>query len=896
VRVEGWRVDGFGTLSDLRTSGIGPGLTVVFGPNESGKTTLMDFLRGVLVGFPDPRRRLPRHEPVRGGRHGGAVFLVDDGGRRVVVERFVGSRAPLVTADGAGGSAAEELTALLASVDQAVFRSVFAFGLTELQGLGTLAGDELRDLLFSAGVVGAGRSATAVLRTLSDERAKIVRARHSEARANKALRRLQDVDQALRIARDEMRHYPSLDRELDAQAGRVQRCRSELDAQRRRQTQLDKLVTLWPVWQRGQAALAELAGRSPEPLDGTTLQLVPRVAALAAQLSGYEARAERLDELERSRAGLVERLAEQRERLGGRWDEERVRALDTSISAIDAVREYGRRLSRAEVAADLQAARVRDARAAADGARRRLEAIGAEPAYEADAAPLRPTSRGGLRTWRLLLAAAAVACAIAACLGAFHRSIPLVATSVGGLVAAGVALLTVDRSAAAAAAELHDQGIEQRQQSMDADRQRRARLEAASLAFEEADAALERELEELEDAEGVLADTRRRWSAWTGRHGLPQASPDGTREFLEAAAALASRAEAQRRVDGEIERVSATRREYERLVNEVALAAGCPASGHDAPLLVAQLQDRVTAATDEQSAVARLRETVNGCDQQLNEMLGTGPEAEDARRELAGGDLAGWDAEGASLRAQLTQLTAAHEEAVRQHHDLTLRLTSIGDSDALARLGLERSGLVAELECELREWWVLGMARSLVEETLGLYERDRQPVVVARAAELFARVTGGRYVHLVPRGDSSGGRDAGIDVVDAAGRRFDATLLSRGTVEQLYLCLRLAMAEVFAERAVPLPFVLDDVLVNFDPARAEAVAKILAQVAERHQVLLFTCHPQAVALTGAGSGSVGLVELPRPERGDALRVTAEGTAGTLVAAGEGSRDRDSLLG
>ena len=72
---------------------------------------------------------------------------------------------------------------------------------------------------------------------------------------------------------------------------------------------------------------------------------------------------------------------------------------------------------------------------------------------------------------------------------------------------------------------------------------------------------------------------------------------------------------------------------------------------------------------------------------------------------------------------------------------------------------------------------------------------------------------------------------------------MDASSLSRGTVEQLYLCLRLGLAETFAERAESLPIILDDVLVNFDPGRAASVAEALADTAERHQVLFFTCHP-----------------------------------------------------
>ncbi len=72
--------------------------------------------------------------------------------------------------------------------------------------------------------------------------------------------------------------------------------------------------------------------------------------------------------------------------------------------------------------------------------------------------------------------------------------------------------------------------------------------------------------------------------------------------------------------------------------------------------------------------------------------------------------------------------------------------------------------------------------------------------------------------------------------------------MSRGAAEQLYLCLRLGLAAEFARRTAALPLIMDDVLVNFDPERARAVACELAHFSWRHQILIFTCHPETAAL------------------------------------------------
>ncbi|HEV8065178.1 MAG TPA: hypothetical protein VGP46_10115, partial [Acidimicrobiales bacterium] len=124
---------------------------------------------------------------------------------------------------------------------------------------------------------------------------------------------------------------------------------------------------------------------------------------------------------------------------------------------------------------------------------------------------------------------------------------------------------------------------------------------------------------------------------------------------------------------------------------------------------------------------------------------------------------------------------------------------------------------------------------------------------------------GGRYVNLVADAGEAGSQT--IRVVSAGGAEIDAACLSRGTIEQLYLCLRLGLADSFAERAVGLPMVLDDVLVNFDPERAESMAVELAVTAKHRQVLLMTCHPAlaelALRTAGQSAAESQLIELKR---------------------------------
>jgi uncharacterized protein YhaN len=96
-------------------------------------------------------------------------------------------------------------------------------------------------------------------------------------------------------------------------------------------------------------------------------------------------------------------------------------------------------------------------------------------------------------------------------------------------------------------------------------------------------------------------------------------------------------------------------------------------------------------------------------------------------------------------------------------------------------------------------------------------------------------------------------RGDGAEVTPAA--------MSTGTREQLYLAVRLAYVRHYCDAAEPLPLVLDDVLVNFDAARARATLRVLADFAATSQVLILTCHEHLTAMAREVTG-VEAVRLP----------------------------------
>lgn len=150
MKVKEIQIDGFGVWTGLTVDKLQDGMTLFYGPNEAGKTTLMQFLRAMLYGFSSERR--DRYfPPVFGGKLGGAIRITGQGGGYQIHRHFdqenEGGQLSVLTPDGSRHGQ-NRLTSLLGQIDESIFTNVFAIGLRELQELSSLDGTEAADELY----------------------------------------------------------------------------------------------------------------------------------------------------------------------------------------------------------------------------------------------------------------------------------------------------------------------------------------------------------------------------------------------------------------------------------------------------------------------------------------------------------------------------------------------------------------------------------------------------------------------------------------------------------------------------------------------------------------------------------------------------------------------------
>ncbi|HEX4788662.1 MAG TPA: AAA family ATPase [Actinospica sp.] len=283
--------------------------------------------------------------------------------------------------------------------------------------------------------------------------------------------------------------------------------------------------------------------------------------------------------------------------------------------------------------------------------------------------------------------------------------------------------------------------------------------------------------------------------------------------------------------------------------------------------------EQLEAAIARGAALSRIDERL---DDAVTALTGQGASIEQLEREVADQDRDQLDA----LISQSEQLVAEQDaakndkavELARLEQDFGRLNGSAVAADKAEVVEQELAAVVAHGHEYLR----LYLAERLLLANIEAYRQEHQGPVLRRAQEAFAALTDGRFVQLVddtgpdgravlrarraagpaqgasgaPAGGSGApaGGGSGGAAVAAGGQLVGVEAMSEGTRDQLYLALRLATLERYAEEGRTMPLLLDDVLMTFDDRRAAAALRVFDELAERFQVILLTHHTHLTAV------------------------------------------------
>ncbi|WP_165229632.1 AAA family ATPase [Aquisphaera insulae] len=258
---------------------------------------------------------------------------------------------------------------------------------------------------------------------------------------------------------------------------------------------------------------------------------------------------------------------------------------------------------------------------------------------------------------------------------------------------------------------------------------------------------------------------------------------------------------------------------------------------------------------------ARLREEIRDRDEQIEALRGS--ETPDAFREAALAlDVDRLPERLRELDDRITTLEADRDgwnQILGRQRQI---LSTMDGSSRAAEAAEAVEELKAGLALDVEEYARLRIASEVLRQSIDRYRQQSQGPVIRRASALFRELTLGSFDSVKVDYDEQD--RAVLRAVRAGpGAAVDVEGLSLGTADQLYLALRLASLDAHLEAHEPIPFIVDDILIQFDDDRAAAALGVLAGLSRRTQVILFTHHNRVVDLAEGVAGGEGVVFIHR---------------------------------
>ncbi|PYS37168.1 MAG: hypothetical protein DMG14_22215 [Acidobacteria bacterium] len=758
MRIETIHIDGFGVWNAKTWGPLDPGLNVFYGPNETGKSTLMAFIRSMFFGF-EKRGAAKRYEPLKGGSHGGWLDLSAND-VRLRLERKPGRHVRGTVTVYAGDVASDEsaLDRLLAGTTKTLYHNVFAFGLEELEQFNTLQESEIATHISGAALgIGASRWA-AVQKDLEERQGALFLPRGQNSTINVAFKELESVRDDL----DRTEHQPQ--DYLAAHEART-RLAAELSG-------LEDAVT--DVSRKIQYYAKRLKNR---PYVERRHKIDARLKELPAVDSFPEGGIERLDLLQKQRRTLIEERAIKESEAETR----RLRRLQMHVDHEDCAR-------RAYILDSLRmlVPRVDAARRVYEAGLERRDAVAQEKrALAAGLVNAVPPSSLAFSLFIVLIWIGVVGLALAD-----HEYIG------GGVGAISVLAMIWYRARLKRAAAQQKQITECSE-----------RLEACE--------------SELRKTEGEARDIQSEIRRFIGKNEITQADIDQRVAELDRLLKLNDDAramdEAAARSEADLVRIA-------QQINEIETSIAALLAEGNAP----NEQEFLTRA----EVYKQRQHLINELERIPIDTVEAGV-LFDMRADE--------DAALQSAQAELSDLERRLLEVRHETGRVEERVAMMEKSEERSRALSRQETILARIDEAAEQWAVITLCRALLDETRKIYETERQPEVLRQASLFFNVMTEGRYIRVIAPLD---GGDIQVERADAV--RLAPSLLSRGTAEQLYLAMRLALVREYANHVDPLPVVFDDIFVNFDPARSRTSLKAVSELCATHQVLLFTCHPHLV--------------------------------------------------
>lgn len=878
-------IDGFGIFNNKRVTGLKPGLNIVYGKNEFGKTTLLEFIRRILFGFPTKKDRTNLYNPVNGGSMGGSLKVELQNGEGLVISRTPGSHGGNVRISTSQEvlQGQDVLNHVLGNASKDIYRNIYAFTLDELHDFNSLSGDEVKNRIYGAGLGLGSLSLKSIEKDLESLCTQIFRPRCA-CQLSDLLDKIKTNEQTILSIQKNLTLYDELQnqhKKMGDTKAAVQNSLQDLESEKRiLESQIhlyedavqymeskDKLESMEDLSQFPESGLNTFKSLQQET-ENLTRRMDEEQTSLTALIDSlkkleinhdllkYEESIHRLQQSTHSIHSAIQdsgkvqieredfemQITEEINSIDRNWDEKTLLEFDLTEAEKDQIDQFSEDFETLRKEQDLFLDRLES--------HRRLKAEEQSKGWNIPE---------WLKQFHYGFTGAGV---IGVILGGYIVNIPLLIAAIL-MVGGGIFLFK--------------------------------KILAEKDSFAKEDMA-EKNLEHQYDKKKNELDEKfEEWRDWLKQRKLDSGiAPNTTKTIGKTTRQIKSLIAQRGRLDERIEQMQGTMKEaldciasLAPLVDNVSLKNEIPANiealchafeesktNREKRVLLesqhkeqnekfSRLQDQLknntgeiekfigsVGATDTQDfhrkqsafeTYKALEKTVEQKRGIIHSNVGLGQHFEQFLEDIKSTPLEEIKQKLGKRLTDYTELQEAREQLLQDIGETRNELDKLLSNNDLVARQNELESQKQELKTVAETWASYRGALVLIEEAKRRYEKNRQPGVIRAAENLFAKITNGTYSHIVKPIDSED-----ILIEDSRHKRKGVQEMSRGTLEQLYLAMRFGLIDEYESRSEPLPAVLDDVFVNFDDERDERLIEVLNQFGQQRQVIVLTCHQRSL--------------------------------------------------
>jgi uncharacterized protein YhaN len=861
VRIKEVHIDGYGLYHNfhLHQDQFSAPITMFYGQNEAGKSTLHSFIRSLLFGF--QLKGLPTYEAINGGQLGGLLTVEDEEGHIYRIERKSPPKRGKTRIYLEDGQEAGEnvLKQLLGNISAPLYTNIFAFSHRELQRIDTLQGEEISAYLYSAAMGTGTANLIDIEKTLNKTKEELFKPRATNPEINKLLQELEESKKEIDQLGKQIEEYAPLKKEMGWQKDQllhIRRHREELERQRFWFNTVQKGYQLKHSLQALHIQLEELS----EPAQ--------RFLSYEAEFQDVQMERAVIQEKEREKLRVDEQISQTQQKiadnlqaLGRDWSIEHVKEIEVSIPIKDQLVQLAQQKKTLYEQASTLSQNWKEKQREVErlyGLCQQEKQKQLEQETEVMGGRDQTAVYGSKkkRQKRTVLVLSAMAALI----------LPLLLLGLEQAWAAGILFISL--------LLFTIQKYQKDQHISDVYRQELAKIELAMNRMnEEAQYKTKQLQQEYEMAKQLLKQLERdkleketelgqvidRYNQALSRNALPlELSPEGLAELWRKIEDVRDESTHLEHLEGKREELHQYIADWSKQVTDLAQKCQIETTSHNLSSLI----DLFHRQLKKEAEVEQQKRELNIECKQLEAQLLSLVQGDEQKKEQLDLAIKKWDEQ--YIQQEIIRTEEQYQEVL---HEIEVHATKIGELESKLK-ELENEERLSLMQQEYQEkqakfqelaktWSIQALASYMCTKTRKLYEEERQPSVLTAASQYIRKMTEDRYKQIiVPMGQQE------LVVLREDGERLNSTQLSQGTKEQLYLAMRFAMVEEYAKFA-SLPIIIDDIFVNFDSDRLSRALQGLAHLSQTHQIILFTCHEHVVRQVQEVFKDTNLIDLSR---------------------------------